>query len=124
MDRQYSTLAKLAVDAHPEVRRVAVQGVCRVLATYWEMIPLEKITLLLDSLLLRAGETVKLVCTDDNNSFLLAKDKSTPQIRAAVLEGLLWVMCTDLLVCFHFMCFSLVLENPMSHTALVGGELY
>jgi hypothetical protein len=46
---------KLMEDEHPEVRRVAVQGVCRVLYTYWEMIPTDKITSLLHCLFSKAG---------------------------------------------------------------------
>lgn len=54
--RNYATLAKFTEDVHPEVRRVGVHGVSRVLAAYWEMVPMDKITLLLDALLLKAGE--------------------------------------------------------------------
>lgn len=84
VERQYATLIKLTEDSHPEVRRVAVQGVCRVLLSYWEMVPVDKTTLLLDTLLTKA-----------------VKDKASPAVRAAVLEGLISV-----------------LNNPMSHIAL------
>lgn len=48
---------KLTEDSHPEVRRVAVQGVCRVLLSYWEMVPVDKATILLNALLTKAGKS-------------------------------------------------------------------
>eukprot|EP00727_Mastigamoeba_balamuthi_P000617 m51a1_g10552 putative condensin-2 complex subunit g2 (1131) ;mRNA; f:40842-44746 len=70
LQRQFDLLGTLLHDAHEGVRRAAVPGVCRILCTYWELIPAATAASLLHTL---ADE--------------LAFDKSSPAVRAAVLRG-------------------------------------
>lgn len=50
LERQFFLLDKLLVDDCPAVRVVAVEGACRILGLFWEIIPPIKITKLLSEI--------------------------------------------------------------------------
>lgn len=69
--RQAGIINQLMGDAAPAVRAAAVEGICKILNVFWELIPAPT----------TAAFLAKLV--DD-----LARDASSASVRAAVLEGL------------------------------------
>eukprot|EP00918_Siedleckia_nematoides_P024770 GHVU01053486.1.p2 GENE.GHVU01053486.1~~GHVU01053486.1.p2 ORF type:complete len:324 (-),score=75.71 GHVU01053486.1:81-1052(-) len=71
MERQFNAFNRCLTDRHPDVRVVAIRGVCRNLASHWELFPQDKLTTLLETLV------TKTAC-----------DASSPAVRAATLEGL------------------------------------
>ncbi|KAL6047782.1 Condensin-2 complex subunit G2 [Balamuthia mandrillaris] len=75
LQKQFEVLAELMHDPAAEVRCVAAQGVCRILGVFWELIPLATTRALLGSLINE-----------------LARDKSSSAVRAAVFEGLRFLL--------------------------------
>ncbi|KAH7298062.1 hypothetical protein KP509_25G025200 [Ceratopteris richardii] len=75
LERQFLFLEKLLADQCPDVRITAVQGVCRILRLFWEVIP--------------SGITVKLLSkiVDD-----IAHDNSSSTVRCAVLQGITYLL--------------------------------
>ncbi|KAL7068926.1 HEAT repeat family protein [Cryptosporidium serpentis] len=71
LNRQYCLLQQLLFDQHPEVRVAAIQGTCRVLRLYWEIIPVDKLQELLNILVTNC-----------------MRDKEFADVRIAVLDGL------------------------------------
>ncbi|PRP88264.1 putative condensin-2 complex subunit G2 [Planoprotostelium fungivorum] len=84
MQKQFTLLQELLYDDSVAVRAAMIHGVSRVLMVWWELIPEASVRVLLTHLL---GK--------------LAHDKSSPVVRAAVLEGVTYM-----------------LENHMSHQIL------
>eukprot|EP00123_Amoebidium_parasiticum_P016085 comp23283_c1_seq1/m.38138 comp23283_c1_seq1/g.38138 ORF comp23283_c1_seq1/g.38138 comp23283_c1_seq1/m.38138 type:complete len:1190 (-) comp23283_c1_seq1:438-4007(-) len=71
LQKQFDTLATLLKDTDAAVRAHAVGGVCHVLKEFWELIPIETTSELLE------------VLVND-----LAYDASSPAVRLAVCEGM------------------------------------
>eukprot|EP00922_Rhytidocystis_sp_ex-Travisia-forbesii_P048999 GHVS01072939.1.p1 GENE.GHVS01072939.1~~GHVS01072939.1.p1 ORF type:complete len:1368 (-),score=240.89 GHVS01072939.1:106-3666(-) len=71
LERTYTAVLRLAEDRHPEVRKTAVLGLCDIVGRYWEMMPADKCSAFLHTLL---DKTLH--------------DASTPAVRAATLEGI------------------------------------
>lgn len=71
MQKQFETLSYLLHDPFPEIRAIAVQGICRIFGVYWEMIPTKTL-----------NENLTLLSTE------LAYDANAPEVRQSVLDGL------------------------------------
>ncbi|CAM6022437.1 unnamed protein product [Sphagnum balticum] len=84
LEKQFNLFEKLLLDVSPEVRSVAVEGVCRILRLFWEIVPSSAAVKYLSKLV------------ED-----MAWDLSSPTVRLAVLQGLVYL-----------------LENPLSHAVL------
>ncbi|XP_076816960.1 condensin-2 complex subunit G2-like isoform X2 [Clavelina lepadiformis] len=46
LQRQFSTFEELLMDTHPQIRTIAVFGICKVLNLYWDVIPAQVIAVL------------------------------------------------------------------------------
>lgn len=84
LQKQFDVLGSLLVDPCPQVRESTISSTCRILSTFWELIPAKTTAAMLSSMVNE-----------------LIHDKSSPNVRAAVFEGL-----------------SLILENPLSQESL------
>lgn len=75
MQRQFDALSSLLYDESPSVRMTAVEGIARIIGTFWELLP--------------AGTIVSLVSTLITR---LANDTSSASVRAAVLNGIGYIL--------------------------------
>ena len=80
LTRQFNVLENLLMDTVPSVRIVAIEGVCRILAVYWDLIP-TKFT-----------KTVLSLIVDR-----LSQDASSTSVRISVLTGLKYLINTNVL---------------------------
>lgn len=71
LDQQFLAIESLLFDPNPECRACAADGVCRLLALFWETIPKS-----------RCSKFLQILIND------LAFDKSAPVVRQAVFAGL------------------------------------
>jgi len=71
LQKQFSAIETLLRDKSPQVRVAAVQGACRMLSVYWELIPKKATISLLSTLV---GD--------------LLRDANSSEVRVAVLRGL------------------------------------
>ncbi|XP_047333692.1 uncharacterized protein LOC124937468 [Impatiens glandulifera] len=74
LDRQFFLLERLVMDECPEVRVVAVEGCCRILSLFWEVIPSSTITKILKKLF------------DD-----ISHDTCV-EVRSSTLNGIIYLM--------------------------------
>ncbi|CAK8692433.1 unnamed protein product [Clavelina lepadiformis] len=70
LQRQFSTFEELLMDTHPQIRTIAVFGICKVLNLYWDVIPAQVIAVLARNLYTN-----------------LAFDCSSIHVRVAVCKG-------------------------------------
>lgn len=75
LQKQFDQLMDLLADKDFNVRTIGVQGVCRVLGIYWELLPAATIKVMLDRLV--------------ND---LAFDSSSTMVRVAVMNGMVFVL--------------------------------
>ncbi|KAH9314616.1 hypothetical protein KI387_023243 [Taxus chinensis] len=75
LEKQFVLLEKLLVDDCPDVRSVAVQGACRILRLFWEVVP--------------STITVKLLTKVIDE---MAHDTSSSVVRCAVLDGMIYLL--------------------------------
>ena len=78
MQRQFDTLCQLMRDPHPPVRVIAVEGVCRILAHFWELIPSAVIMAMMKSLV--------------NDS---AHDAASAAVRTSVFKGFTYILANQ-----------------------------
>eukprot|EP00397_Hematodinium_sp_SG-2012_P003231 GEMP01003239.1.p1 GENE.GEMP01003239.1~~GEMP01003239.1.p1 ORF type:complete len:1236 (+),score=310.17 GEMP01003239.1:173-3880(+) len=71
MDKAYKAMREALQDQKDEVRKMAIGGACRVLSTYWEMIPAE--------------QSAEMFATMVNHC---SRDRHAPQVRTAVCDGI------------------------------------
>jgi hypothetical protein len=86
LNKQLRLIRDALEDPSEPVRRVTVSALCIILKNYWEMLPI--------------SETAGLLTVLMNKC---AQDKKAPRVRAAVAEGLSWV-----------------LENVLSHSTMTA----
>ncbi|KAJ7120632.1 hypothetical protein O6H91_04G021800 [Diphasiastrum complanatum] len=75
LEKQFTLLEKLLFDASPDIRSVAVEGVCRILRLFWEIIP--------------SASTVRLLSHIVRD---ISKDQSSSTVRLAVLRGVTYLL--------------------------------
>ncbi|XP_002980805.2 condensin-2 complex subunit G2 [Selaginella moellendorffii] len=75
IERQFALIEKLLLDPCPDVRSVTVEGACRILRLFWEIIP--------------AANTAKLLTKIVND---IPSDQSSSSARLAVLEGVTYLL--------------------------------
>ena len=75
LQRQFDALTFLLKDPSPIVRAAAVQGLCRVFAIYWELIPKDVLS-----------DGLSVICSE------LAYDAASPDVRLAVIQGLHYLL--------------------------------
>ncbi|EGD83553.1 hypothetical protein PTSG_04158 [Salpingoeca rosetta] len=75
LQKQFEVCGRFLEDSSPLVRRIGVEGVCRILSTYWELIPAQTTSTLL-------GKLIK----------DLARDKASPDVRVSVFKGLSFIL--------------------------------
>eukprot|EP00419_Tripos_fusus_P024197 CAMPEP_0172698974 /NCGR_PEP_ID=MMETSP1074-20121228/29839_1 /TAXON_ID=2916 /ORGANISM="Ceratium fusus, Strain PA161109" /LENGTH=1280 /DNA_ID=CAMNT_0013520087 /DNA_START=41 /DNA_END=3884 /DNA_ORIENTATION=+ len=75
LNKQLRLIRDALEDPNEPVRRVTVSALCVILKNYWEMLPTSEIAELLTVLMNQC-----------------ARDKKAPMVRAAVAEGLSWVL--------------------------------
>ncbi|KAI5083225.1 hypothetical protein GOP47_0002968 [Adiantum capillus-veneris] len=75
LEKQLFFMEKLLTDSCPDVRVTAVEGVCRVLRLFWEVVP--------------SGLTVKLLSKIVDE---VAHDYSSSSVRCAVLQGVTYLL--------------------------------
>ena len=71
MDRQYKLMLQLLQDESPDVRILAIHGICRTIAVYWVLIPLDTL-----------NQAINIIVKD------MAFDASSFKVRLAVVKGL------------------------------------
>ncbi|KAJ1294531.1 hypothetical protein BS78_01G152700 [Paspalum vaginatum] len=74
LEKQFFLLDKLLMDDCPEIRTVAVEGICRILNQYWEVVPTSTISKFLSKIV------------DD-----MSKD-SCNEVRLSTLNGLIYLL--------------------------------
>ncbi|MCO5567908.1 hypothetical protein L7F22_021604 [Adiantum nelumboides] len=75
LEKQFFFMERLLTDSCPDVRITAVEGVCRVLRLFWEVVP--------------SGLTVKLLSKVVDE---VANDSSSSSVRCAVLQGVTYLL--------------------------------
>lgn len=75
LQKQFDAFEELLGDSHPAVRIAAIQGVSKVLSVYWELMPAETIRCFISKLVVD-----------------LVNDASSSGVRAAVFEGLQFIL--------------------------------
>eukprot|EP01018_Ginkgo_biloba_P001403 Gb_28704 [translate_table: standard] len=75
LKRQFILLEKLLVDDCPDVRSVAVEGACRILRLFWEVVP--------------STITVKLLSKVVDE---MAHDMSSSAVRCAIVDGMIYLI--------------------------------
>lgn len=75
LQKQFDAFEELLGDSHPAVRIAAIQGVSKVLSVYWELMPAETIRCFISKLVVD-----------------LVNDVSSSGVRAAVFEGLQFIL--------------------------------
>merc|ERR1719424_1424946 len=75
MNRQYAYMRDLINDPHDEVRKAAINGTCRILNRFWEIVPPGVSAVFLADMMEKC-----------------ANDRSSPGVRAAVPEGLSMIL--------------------------------
>eukprot|EP01080_Neovahlkampfia_damariscottae_P009381 gene9381-1592_t len=79
IQKQFKFLQDLLKDESPKVRVVAVEGVCKILGIYWEIIPTENTYQFLKTLILD-----------------MANDSNSPLVRQSVFKGLSFLLDSHL----------------------------
>ncbi|EER91229.1 hypothetical protein BDA96_01G175100 [Sorghum bicolor] len=74
LEKQFFLIDKLLMDEYPEIRAVAVEGICRILNQYWEVVPAPTISKFLSKIV------------DD-----MSKD-SCNEVRLSTLNGLIYLL--------------------------------
>ncbi|RCV41855.1 hypothetical protein SETIT_9G168200v2, partial [Setaria italica] len=74
IEKQFFLIDKLLMDDYPEIRTVAVEGICRILNQYWEIVPAPTISKFLSKIV------------DD-----MSKD-SCNEVRLSTLNGLIYLL--------------------------------
>jgi condensin-2 complex subunit G2 len=74
IEKQFFLIDKLLMDDYPEIRTVAVEGICRILNQYWEIVPAPTISKFLSKIV------------DD-----MSKD-SCNEVRLSTLNGLKYLL--------------------------------
>ena len=74
IEKQFFLIDKLLMDDYPEIRTVAVEGICRILSQYWEIVPAPTISKFLSKIV------------DD-----MSKD-SCNEVRLSTLNGLIYLL--------------------------------
>ncbi|KAL7687412.1 putative condensin-2 complex subunit G2 [Plasmopara halstedii] len=75
LQKQFDTFEEILGDSHPALRVAAIEGVSKVLSTYWELIPAETIRCFISKLVVD-----------------LVNDVSSSTVRAAVFEGVQFIL--------------------------------
>lgn len=75
LEKQFVLLEKLLVDDCPDVRSVAVEGACRILRLFWEVVP--------------STITVKLLSKVMDE---MAHDTTSSAVRCAVVDGMIYLL--------------------------------
>lgn len=74
LEKQFFLIDKLLMDDYPDIRTVAVEGICRILNQYWEVVPAPTISKFLSKIV------------DD-----MSKD-SFNEVRLSTLNGIIYLL--------------------------------
>jgi predicted house-cleaning noncanonical NTP pyrophosphatase (MazG superfamily) len=75
LEKQFALLNGMLMDDYPTIRCIAVEGICKVLCVYWEIVPPEQ-----------RFDWLKTLVND------MSQDSSSPSVRASVLGGLTYLL--------------------------------